>query len=168
MSQIHVCYDGPECLSGDIVMDTLFSKQSVPLYLDTWERTKKGETLSGDAGMISEAMRAHPEFDIWWPRGEAAFHPQEIDGYIVNPLVHIGLHVAIEKQIEAENPEEVIQALRTLREGGLSAHEAVHRLAGLWGDLYFRSVRRGGPLEEEVYLEELRAIATTTPGTATA
>ncbi len=141
-------------------MDALFSKQAVPLYLDTWERMKKGETLSGAAGMIAEAMRAHPEFDVWWPQGEAAFHPQEIDGYIVNPLVHIGLHVAIEKQMDHEEPEELVEAFRALCERGLNPHEAVHRLAGLWGNLYFKSVRRGGPLEEGTYLEELRAIIT--------
>jgi hypothetical protein len=147
-------------------MDALFSKQAVSIYRETWEKMKRGEALSGVAEMIAEAMRAHPEFDAWWPQGEAAFHPQEIDGYIVNPLVHIGLHVAIEKQLESEEPEEAVAAFRALRNSGIDAHEAAHRLAGLWGDLYFRSVRRGGSLDEGAYLEELRAMTAAASGSS--
>jgi hypothetical protein len=31
-------------------------------------------------------------------------------------------------------------------------------MAGIWGSLYFRSVRRGDPMEEWVYLQQLEAL----------
>ncbi len=139
-------------------MDYLFSKQALSMYFKVWDRMKKGEELSGDAEMIADVMKAHPEFDPWWPQGEMAFHPQEIDGYIVNPLIHTGLHVAVEKQLFSQSPEEVEVVFKTLLEKGLPRHEAIHRIAGLWGDLYFRSVRRGDPMEESTYIEELKML----------
>jgi hypothetical protein len=139
-------------------MESLFSKQAASLYAQIWERMKKGEALFGDAEMIAEAMKGHPELDPYWPQGEAAFSPQEINGYVVNPLVHIGLHVAVEKQLMNQSPEEVEVVFKALLEKGMSRHEAIHQIAGLWGDLYFRSVRRGGPLEEGVYIEELKTL----------
>lgn len=140
-------------------MDALFSKQAVPMYIQVWERMKKGEDLMGDAEMIAEAMQAHPEFDPFWPQGEMLFYPQEINGFIVNPLVHTGLHVAVEKQLFNQNPEEVEVAFKALLEKGIPRHDAIHHIAGLWGDLYFQSVRRGNPMEESVYIEELKALA---------
>ena len=136
-------------------MNELFSKQSVALYGAIWEKLEKGEPLTEDAAMIAEAMTAHPELNPFWSLGEAAFQPQEIGGCIVNPLVHVGLHVAIEKQLERNDPEEVAAALSRLIERGLDRHEAIHQIAAIWGDLYFRSVRRGGPFDEWEYMHRL-------------
>jgi len=136
----------------------LFSKQAVTLYNQIWEKVQKGEELMGDAELIADEMKRHPEFTPFWSQGEAAFQPQEINGYIVNPLVHTGLHVAVEKQLFNDNPEEVTVVFKALLEKGMPRHEAIHQIAGLWGNLYFKSVRRGGPLEESVYIEELKAM----------
>jgi len=136
-------------------MIDLFAKQATSIYSGVWEKIKKGEPLSGDLELIAETMRIHPEFDPFWTAGETAFQPQEINGFIVNPLVHIGLHVTIEKQLDTDDPIEVGETLKTLLEKGMTRHEAIHQIAGIWGDLYFRSVRRGGPFEDLTYLQEL-------------
>lgn len=126
------------------------------MYAGIWKRLDQGERLSGDQNLIGEAMRLHPEFDPFWPQGEIAFHPQEIDGYIVNPLVHTGIHVAVEKQLSNLDPEEVTLALQALLKQGLSRHDAVHRIGGLWGNLYFKSVREGDAPNDWSYVEELK------------
>lgn len=141
-----------------MAMDALFSKQAASLYAEVWKKMNQGEELSGDQALIAEAMKQHPEFNPFWPQGEAAFHPQEIDGYVVNPLVHTGLHVAVEKQLSSLDPEEVTLALQAILQEGVSHHEAVHRIGGLWGNLYFRSVREGSSLDEWTYAEELKAL----------
>jgi len=140
-------------------MIDLFSKQATDIYSGVWEKIKSGETLSGDAELIAETMIAHPEFNPYWAAGETAFQPQEINGYVVNPLVHTGLHVTIEKQLDVDDPVEVRMALKGLLEKGITRHEAIHQIAGVWGDLYFRSVRRGGPFEDWTYTQELMRMA---------
>ncbi|MEK7747978.1 MAG: DUF1841 family protein [Nitrospirota bacterium] len=136
-------------------MIDLFAKQATQIYKAVWEQMKEGKPLSGDAELIAEIMTAHPELDPFWTAGETAFQPQEVNGYIVNPLVHVGLHVTIEKQLDADDPVEVGVALKALIAKGVLRHEAIHQIAGIWGNLYFRSVRRGGPFEDWTYLQEL-------------
>jgi len=144
-------------------MIDLFSKHATAMYSAVWDKMKKGEVLSGDTELIAETMIAHPEFDPFWSAGETAFQPQEINGFVVNPLVHTGLHVTIEKQLDSDDPVEVRVALHSLLGKGISRHEAIHQIAGIWGDLYFRSVRRGGPFEEWTYLQELTRLTEGSP-----
>ncbi|MFQ5779595.1 MAG: DUF1841 family protein [Nitrospiria bacterium] len=139
-------------------MDALFSKQAASLYMEVWEKMDRGEELSGDAELIAKAMKGHPEFDPFWPQGEVAFQPQEIDGFVVNPLVHTGLHVAVEKQLANLDPEEVTLALKALLENEMARHEVIHQIGGLWGNLYFRSVRQGSAMDDWTYVEELKAL----------
>jgi len=143
-------------------MSELFSKGAITIYQSVWETMQKGEPLSGEGGMIADVMKEHPEFDPFWGMGEVAFQPQEINGYVVNPLVHAGLHVTIEKQLMNDDPIEVGVAIKHLIAQGITRHEAIHSVAGIWGNLYFRSVRRGDPMEEWVYLHELMALADNT------
>jgi hypothetical protein len=140
-------------------MIDLFSKHATAIYSAVWEKIKNKEELSGDAELIAETMIAHPEFDPFWCAGETAFQPQEINGFVVNPLVHTGLHVTIEKQLDSDDPVEVRMALKGLLEKGVSRHEAIHQIAAIWGDLYFRSVRRGGPFEDWTYTQGLERLA---------
>ena len=144
-------------------MDALFSKDAVGMYARIWEQIQNGGVLTGDAQRIAEAMQEHPEFNSYWLQGEAAFQPQEIDGYVVNPLVHIGLHVAIEKQLADESPPEIHSVFSALLKTGLSRHDAIHKIAALWGDHYFRSVRRGSPIDLMAYVIELAALVPEMP-----
>jgi hypothetical protein len=139
-------------------MDALFSKEALGLYKQIIEKMKTGATLSGDAALIAEAIGQHPEFTPFWSQGEQAFQPQEIEGYIVNPLVHVGLHVATEKQLADETTLEASETLSALMKAGMTRHEAIHKIAALWGDHYFRSIRRGNPMDQIGYLIELQAL----------
>ncbi|MFQ5543014.1 MAG: DUF1841 family protein [Nitrospiria bacterium] len=139
-------------------MDQLFTHQTLFDYHQIWEKMKLGETLTDDAALIADAMKEHPEFDPIWPEGEMALHPQEVGNTIVNPLIHTGLHVIVQKQLQNQSPEEVSIAFNTLLENGVSEHEAKHQLGGLWGNLYFQSIRQGAPLDDWTYIQSLRGI----------
>ena len=143
-------------------MDNLFSKQTLMAYLQIWEQVKAGVELGDTAGMIADAIKAHPEFDPFWPQGEAALNPQEIDGYVVNPLIHTGLHVEIDKQLFNQQPEEVESTLKVLLKKGTERHEAIHQIAGIWADIYFRSIRQGTPFDDWSYAEALKGLARVT------
>jgi len=131
------------------------------IYLQIWKQMKAGAELEDDAALISDAMKAHPEFDPFWPEGEAALNPQEVEGFVVNPLIHTGLHVEIEKQLINQQTEGLPLALDALLKKGLKRHEAVHQVAGIWADLYFRAVRQGAPFDDWGYAEALKALVRT-------
>ncbi len=139
-------------------MDSLFTNQTLSNYVLIWTQMKQGEPLTDDEETIADVMRHHPEFDPFWTEGEAAFHPQEIDNYVVSPLIHTGLHVVIENQLINKTPEEVAPTLNALLQKGLSRHEAMHQIIAIWGDLYYRGVRQGEDLYEWEYIELLNGL----------
>ncbi|MFQ5597888.1 MAG: DUF1841 family protein [Nitrospiria bacterium] len=139
-------------------MDVLFSNDALVEYAGIWTQLKQGAELSDEAEEVAKVLREHPEFDPFWGQGGAALQPQEIEGYIVNPLIHTRLHVIIERQIFEQNPEEVKDVFRVLLDHGTSRHEAIHQIAGLWGDLYFRSIRQGSFFDEYGYVEALKGL----------
>lgn len=107
---------------------------------------------------IDVIMDLHPEFDQVWEMGEMAVYPQEIDGKIVNPFVHIVLHVMIDKQIQDEAPEFVAGSFKKLVEIGMEEHEALHGIMSSFGDLHFGSFRSGDTFNNLEYEERLRLI----------
>ncbi len=139
-------------------MDTIFTMQTLSRYAQISRQIQEGSPLSGDESIIAGVMKKHPEFDKFWGEGETALHPQEIDGYVVNPLIHAGLHVIGEKQILDRTPEEVESTLEALLERGIDRHEAMHQIIGIWGNLYFKSIRGGGSLYEWEYIELLNSL----------
>jgi len=143
-------------------MDNLFSKQTLAVYFAIWKQMKAGEDLDDDVVLIADSMKAHPEFDAFWPQGEAALNPQEVDGFVVNPLIHTGLHVEIEKQLINQQTEGLSLALDALLAKGLERHEAIHQIAGIWADIYFRAIRQGAPFDDWAYAEALRALVRVT------
>jgi hypothetical protein len=139
-------------------MEALFGKQAYKLLGKVREKQQTGEPLTGLEGMVAQVMKEHPEFEPFWDQGERMAYPQEIEGSVVNPLVHTGLHVVVEKQIREDDPEEVRLVLGRLEGEGKSRHEALHVVAQIWGSHYFQSVRRGNPMEELSYIEALKVL----------
>ena len=139
-------------------MEALFGKQAYKLLGKVREKQRKEEPLTGLEQMVAQVMEEHPEFEPFWDQGERMAYPQEIGESVVNPLVHTGLHVVVEKQIREDDPEEVRLLLGRLVEKGKSRHEALHVIAQVWGSHYFQSVRRGNPMEELSYIESLKIL----------
>jgi hypothetical protein len=118
--------------------------------------TRKVNILEGEDAKIAAIMEDHPEFDPFWSLGEASATPQEIQGQIVNPFVHVTLHLQIQNQIEREFPQEVKKTFLRLVEQGESDHEAIHQIISIYASLYFKALRRGQSFDESEYALQLR------------
>jgi len=135
-----------------------FDKETQTRILRVAADRSEGKSIDDADERIAEIMDLHPEFDEVWGMGEMAVYPQEIDGKIVNPFVHIVLHVMIDKQIQDEAPEFVSESYKNLVEIGMNEHEALHGIMGSFGDLHFGSFRRGDTFNNLEYEERLRNI----------
>lgn len=114
---------------------------------------------SDDDRVIADLLRMHPEFDpIWNDPGVDPTRPQEIGGEIVNPFVHIALHLIVGKQIRQGSPSQSKKAYLHLVERGENDHGALHLIMGWYGKLYFESVRRSDSFDEARYVQGLAAL----------
>ncbi|MHB1286016.1 MAG: DUF1841 family protein [Leptospirales bacterium] len=112
---------------------------------------RKTEELEGEDAKIASIMAAHPELDPFWSLGEASASPQEVDGQMVNPFVHVTLHLVVENQIEREYPQEVKKTFMRLVEQGDTEHDALHSIISVYANLYFRALRKGQSFDESEY-----------------
>jgi hypothetical protein len=114
---------------------------------------------SDDDRVIADLLLMHPEFDPIWNDPEVdPTKPREIGGEIVNPFVHIALHLIVGKQIRQGAPSQSKKAYLHLVERGENDHGALHLIMGWYGKLYFESVRRSDSFDEARYVQGLAAL----------
>lgn len=111
---------------------------------------------SGEDHEILEILQMHPEFDrIWNDPGIDPSRPIEVEGNIVNPFVHVALHLIVGRQVRQGVPSQVKKAYLHLVERGESEHDALHLMMGWYGKLYFESVRKSDAFDESRYVQGL-------------
>ena len=120
-----------------------FDKESQSKVLRVAEKRLAGEKLSEDDDYIAQAMDMHREFDSIWEEGELACFPREIEGKVINPFIHIVLHIRINRQIQNEEPYYVSIAFKRLNGQGLDPHECYHAIMGEYAKVYFETFRKG-------------------------
>ena len=95
----------------------------------------------------------HPEYH------EAVTDPAwegEIDG--VNPRLHLIFHEIIANQLWADDPPEVWQAARRLREDGMDRHDVLHALAAVMAEHVYFVLAREEPSDQDAYRRALDAL----------
>ena len=70
-------------------------------YLDSWKKYQNKETLSSLEQQISQVLENHPEYQKWLNEQylDTQFH---FETYGENPFLHMGLHLAIQEQIQTK------------------------------------------------------------------
>ncbi|MBI1823511.1 MAG: DUF1841 family protein [Nitrospirae bacterium] len=139
---------------------SVFSKEYQHKFIRVAEKLKKGTPVQeSEEALIAEIMSQHPEFIPIWELGDLSASPQEINGEIVNPFVHTALHLVMEKQIEINKPEEVVEVVNTFLKNGIDRHKVIHQVGGIYAEIYFSSLRRGQMFEEFSYIEIIKEMA---------
>lgn len=137
-----------------------FDKETQQRIFNVAQSRAAGTEVAEMDERIAFVMEMHPEFDPIWAQGEMMSSiAQEINGQVVNPLVHTVLHTIVDKQILSESPEFVAETYRRLTQEGIEDHDALHVIITVFANIYFSSVRRGGGqfdhLEYESRLEQV-------------
>ena len=96
-----------------------------------------GGELDDDDRRTAEAMAEHPEYAHLWDRLDQ-LSDAEITKDGSNPILHVTMHAAVEKQIAGGDPPETGQTVAALERRGFSHNEAVHRVASaLAGEIWY-------------------------------
>ena len=135
-----------------------FTKESQSRVLKVAEMRADGQEVCEEDIHIVEAMNIHPEFDGIWQEGELACYPREIGGKVVNPFVHLVLHVRVNRQIQNEDPYFVSIAYRRLTGQGSDSHESLHAIIGEYADIYFETFRKGESFDNLAYEARVEAL----------
>jgi hypothetical protein len=120
-----------------------------------WERSQRGEAVTGEDARLAAAMEEHPEYRVAWES------PQRLsEGTIggVNPYLHVTMHTIVENQLAQNEPLEAAEALERLLAAGVARHEAIHRIGNLMLRQIWRIQRGTRPFDRQAYIRALKSL----------
>ena len=127
------------------------------LYIETWRKYEAGETLEPLEKQIAAVIVQHPEYQTYLEDYDAAlainFLPEMGE---TNPFLHMGLHIAIQEQVNTGRPAGIVGLYRQLQLRCSDVHEAEHQMIECLAETLWEAQRDGTPPDEEHYLERVK------------
>ncbi|HFD79723.1 MAG TPA: DUF1841 family protein [Gammaproteobacteria bacterium] len=129
-------------------------------YCKAWAAHRQGEALEPLQAQIVRVMQQHPEYHALLERPEQAlgreYLPESGDS---NPFLHMGMHIAIQEQIDTDRPAGIRTLYRRLLLASGDRHELEHRLMECLAEMLWQAQRTGTPPDEQAYLACIRRVA---------
>lgn len=129
-----------------------FRTVSPALLRDLWRQSLAGKPLEGEPARLAAILSDHPEYRAAWESGKES----TIDG--INPFVHATMHVAVERQIAHDDPEEVRTALERMTAAGVARHEALHRIGNAMMQQLYQMQREHRGFNRAAYVRALNEL----------
>jgi Domain of unknown function (DUF1841) len=135
-------------------------------FIDTWRKFNAKEPLTPLETKAAEIVALHPEYHRVLERPESFittdWRPEAGD---INPFLHFGFHLAIQEQLDIDQPHGIVEihAQLAAKHDG-DAHAAKHEILECLGETLWQSQRTGQPLDGALYLQLLRQRLDTTRG----
>jgi tetratricopeptide (TPR) repeat protein len=109
-----------------------------------------------DEELFDQALEDHPDFAPYIDGEKPLVNDAMPDG--TNPLAHIMIHVAVEKQIEKGETPEVNEALLRLTASGLTRHDAIHKLSEPLATIMFAAFDAGKEPDPDAYIRAVKKL----------
>ena len=129
--------------------------QARQFFLATWRKMSAGTGLEPLETVLAEVTRAHPEYHRLLDQGEGAVMRDFAAGDD-NPFLHMGMHVALIEQLQADRPPGVTAIYRQLlRQAGADTHALDHRVIECLTAVLWQARSSGRAPDEQDYLTRL-------------
>ncbi len=122
-------------------------------YLDSWNKYQNKEMLSSLEQQICHVLENHPEYQKWLKEEflETHFHSETFGE---NPFLHMGLHLAIQEQIQTNRPVGIQDTYFDFvkKNPHLSHHEVEHIFMDQLAKTLWDAQQQKKTPDEQVYL----------------
>lgn len=128
-------------------------------YIASWNKYQQKQELSALEKQICHVIEMHPQYQLWLKQEylETQFHPNE---YAENPFLHMGLHLALQEQIQTNRPMGIKEIYFSLikKNMSLSVHEKEHQLMEILAHTLWQAQKNQMSPDEIVYLSACRKL----------
>ena len=132
-------------------------EQARQFLFDVWRKYQAGEPLSGLETTALDVILMHPEYHGMLADTQRHLeHDYSPEAGVVNPFLHLNLHLAIEEQLSIDQPAGIRREHQRLCSALGSAHAAKHAILECLGEVLWQAQRNATPLDSALYLECLR------------
>jgi hypothetical protein len=128
-------------------------------FCTTWQKHQARLPLSGAELPAAGIMARHPEYHALLTDAEGALErewtPEE---GVMNPFLHLSLHLAIAEQIAIDQPPGIRAAFTRLT-ARMTPHAAEHVLLECLGEILWEAQQANHPPDNARYLERITRLA---------
>lgn len=128
-------------------------------FFDVWRQLKDGTVPEGLPRLVGEILRWHPEYHALLDDGPRVL-ARDFGGAepAHNPFLHLGLHVALAEQLQADRPAGIVALHAALLARGEPVHEAAHLMIECLAAELWRAQSAGRLPDDQSYLAALRRL----------
>jgi hypothetical protein len=138
------------------VFDGYTREQLRRSYAEAWAKHLAGAPVTPLQAQIIDVIGAHPEFHDIVSDADAALAFEPGSSAVVNPFLHLGLHLAVREQLSVDRPPGICELHRQLQARYGDSHGAEHALMESLGETLWEAQRRGVAPDEARYLSLAR------------
>jgi hypothetical protein len=131
--------------------------QARQFFIDTWTKFQRHGALTALEQKAAAIIALHPEYHRVLERPESFiaqdWKPESGD---INPFLHLGFHLAIQEQLDINQPSGICAIHAKLAAKHDDEHAAKHDMLECLGETLWQSQRTGQSLDGTLYLQLLR------------
>ena len=131
--------------------------QARQFFIDTWAKFQRRDPLSPLEEKTAAIISLHPEYhrvlDNPTSFISTDWRPEAGD---INPFLHLGFHLAIQEQLDIDQPHGIREIHAQLAAKLDDPHAATHEVLECLGETLWQSQRTGQALDGTLYLQLLR------------
>ena len=131
--------------------------QARQFFIDTWAKFQRRDPLSPLEEKTAAIISLHPEYhrvlDNPTSFISTDWQPEAGD---INPFLHLGFHLAIQEQLDIDQPHGIREIHAQLAAKLDDPHAATHEILECLGETLWQSQRTGQALDGALYLQLLR------------
>ena len=131
--------------------------QARQFFTDAWAKFQRGDLLTALEEKTAAIIALHPEYHRVLQNLESFiatdWRPEAGD---INPVLHLGFHLAIQEQLDIDQPHGIRAIHAQLAAKHDDEHAAIHEILECLGETLWQSQRTGQALDGALYLQLLR------------
>ena len=122
-------------------------------FVTAWRKYQAREELSALEHLVATVIDRHPEYHGYLDTEEVALRAgMASQGDQANPFLHMGMHIALEEQLQADRPEGIRQLYQQVVRRIGDHHVAEHCVMECLGNVLRDAQRKGVRPEDKGYL----------------
>ena len=132
--------------------------ESRRFFFHVWRKMSAKQRLEPLETLVAQIIEEHAEYHAILSVPEQALDRDYTSAEgATNPFLHMGLHVALQEQLQSDRPPGIIELYRRLR-SSLSddVHRTEHMIMECLADALWEAGRSGGVSNERDYLDCIR------------
>lgn len=127
------------------------------IFIDAWRKARNDDPLGPLEVQIVDIVREHPEYQAVLEDPDEALEQEfPAEPGVVNPFLHMALHLAILEQLSTDRPDGIRKLYQNLLLATDDVHEAEHRIMECLANAIWRMQRYDKPFSASTYLKCIR------------